>query len=53
VVEKESRPGGVIETVTENGFTYELGPNTGVIGSSEIAELFEDLQRTVRAGNRQ
>ncbi|MBW6479626.1 MAG: protoporphyrinogen oxidase [Bacteroidales bacterium] len=44
VVEKESRPGGVIQTVTENGFTYELGPNTGVIGSSEIVELFEDLQ---------
>jgi oxygen-dependent protoporphyrinogen oxidase len=44
VVEKESRPGGVIETLTENGFTYEVGPNTGVIGSSEIAELFEDLQ---------
>jgi protoporphyrinogen/coproporphyrinogen III oxidase len=43
VVEKESRPGGVIQTVSENGFTYELGPNTGVIGSSEIAELFEEL----------
>jgi len=43
VVEKEGRPGGVIQTVKENGFTYELGPNTGVIGSSEIAEVFEDL----------
>ena len=43
VVEKESEPGGVIQTVTGNGFTYELGPNTGVIGSSEIAEIFEEL----------
>ena len=43
VIEKESKPGGVIQTVTENGFTYELGPNTGVIGSSEIAEIFEEL----------
>jgi protoporphyrinogen/coproporphyrinogen III oxidase len=43
VIEKDAGPGGVIQTVTENGFTYELGPNTGVIGSSEIAELFEDL----------
>jgi protoporphyrinogen/coproporphyrinogen III oxidase len=44
IVEKESKPGGVIQTVSENGFTYELGPNTGVIGSSEIAEIFEDLE---------
>ncbi len=44
VLEQNAKPGGVIQTVTENGFTYELGPNTGVIGSSEIAELFEDLE---------
>ncbi len=44
VIEKDAGPGGVIKTVTENGYTYELGPNTGVIGSSEIVELFEDLQ---------
>ncbi|TVQ93638.1 MAG: protoporphyrinogen oxidase, partial [Bacteroidetes bacterium] len=43
VIEKDAGPGGVIKTVTENDFTYEVGPNTGVIGSSEIAEIFEEL----------
>ncbi len=43
VLEKGKTPGGVIKTSSENGFIYELGPNTGVIGSIEIAELFEDL----------
>lgn len=43
VLERNALPGGVIQTRREKGFTYELGPNTGVIGSSEIAELFEDL----------
>ncbi|TVQ16631.1 MAG: protoporphyrinogen oxidase [Bacteroidetes bacterium] len=44
VLDRNSHPGGVIQTHTENGFVYETGPNTGVIGSSEIVELFEDLQ---------
>lgn len=43
ILEKQAHPGGVIHSVQENGFLYETGPNTGVIGSSEIAELFEDL----------
>ena len=43
LIEKQNRTGGVIQSITENEFTYETGPNTGVIGSLEIAELFEDL----------
>jgi oxygen-dependent protoporphyrinogen oxidase len=44
LIEKNNRTGGVIHTNTENGFTYETGPSTGVIGTLEIAELFEDLK---------
>lgn len=43
VLEKSDRPGGVIQSHTENGFTYESGPNTGVLSTKEIALLFEDL----------
>ena len=43
VIEKSGRPGGVIQSHTENGFTYESGPNTGVLSTKEIALLFEDL----------
>jgi protoporphyrinogen/coproporphyrinogen III oxidase len=43
VLDKGEKAGGVIKTISEHGFIYELGPNTGVIGSSEIAEIFEDL----------
>ncbi len=44
VLDKNSAPGGVIKTLGEDGFVYETGPNTGVVGSSEIVEIFEDLQ---------
>ena len=44
IIEKENKTGGVIQTISENGFMYETGPSTGVIGTFEIAELFEDLQ---------
>jgi protoporphyrinogen/coproporphyrinogen III oxidase len=43
LVEKEDRLGGVIRTVSEQGFVYETGPNTGVLANPEIVELFEDL----------
>lgn len=43
VLEKQSRAGGVIHSIAENGFIYETGPSTGVLGSVEIAELFEEL----------
>ena len=43
IVEKSPRTGGVIQTISEKGFVYETGPNTGVISHPEMAELFEDL----------
>jgi protoporphyrinogen/coproporphyrinogen III oxidase len=43
IVEMESRAGGVINTKQHNGFTYETGPNTGIIAHPEVVELFEML----------
>ncbi len=43
VLESKDRVGGAIKTINENGFLYETGPNTGVLGHPEVAELFEDL----------
>ena len=43
VFEKANRAGGVIRTNTENDFTFESGPNTGVLGQPEVMELIEDL----------
>jgi oxygen-dependent protoporphyrinogen oxidase len=47
VVEAANNPGGVIGTSEENGFLYETGPNTGVIGNPEVAEIFEDLKDNI------
>ena len=44
LIEKNDRPGGVIQTKTENGFTYETGPSTGVLSSEELADLVEELE---------
>jgi len=44
VFEKADRAGGVIRTYTENGFTFESGPNTGVLGQPEALELLENLE---------
>lgn len=44
IVEKSGKTGGVIQTISEKGFVYETGPNTGVVSHPEIAELFEDLE---------
>jgi protoporphyrinogen/coproporphyrinogen III oxidase len=43
VLEEKEIHGGVIQTRHENGFTFEEGPNTGVLGNPDVAELFEDL----------
>jgi protoporphyrinogen/coproporphyrinogen III oxidase len=43
LIEKNSKAGGVIDTVKEDGFVIETGPNTGVLSHPEVAELFEDL----------
>jgi len=44
VIEKEDRVGGVIRSWKEGGFLFESGPNTGVLSSPEMMELFEDLR---------
>lgn len=44
LIDKNNRPGGVIETLRDEEFVFEKGPNTGVIGTPEIVELFEDLK---------
>lgn len=43
LLEKTNRPGGVIHTEHEAGFTYETGPNTGVIGNPNVVRLFDEL----------
>ncbi|MCF8302847.1 MAG: protoporphyrinogen oxidase [Bacteroidales bacterium] len=43
IIEKSNRPGGVIQTFKEEGFTYEAGPNTAVLSHPEVKELFEAL----------
>jgi oxygen-dependent protoporphyrinogen oxidase len=43
VLEKGTRPGGVIRSETDQGFLYEAGPNTGVLGSAEAVQLFAEL----------
>lgn len=43
IVEQQNRTGGVINTISEHGFRYETGPNTGVLSSPEIVELFDSL----------
>lgn len=43
VAERSDKPGGVIRTCTENGFTFETGPNTGILSTPEIVDLFEEL----------
>lgn len=44
ILEKGSRAGGVIGSVTQNGFTYEEGPNSGVVANVEVLRLFEELK---------
>lgn len=48
IIEKENRTGGVINTVKENGFVFETGPNTGVLSTPELVQLFEDLGNSCR-----
>lgn len=43
VIERSGRAGGVIRTIHEGGFIYESGPNTGVLSTPALAELFKEL----------
>jgi oxygen-dependent protoporphyrinogen oxidase len=44
IVEPNKGAGGVINTISEQGFVYETGPNTGVLSSPELAALFDELR---------
>jgi oxygen-dependent protoporphyrinogen oxidase len=46
VLEIMDRTGGVISSLKENGFSYENGPNTGVVGTAEVVDLFDSLNGT-------
>lgn len=43
VLEKNDRIGGQIHTFQEKGYTFEGGPNTGVVSYPEVSELFSAL----------
>ncbi|SUB77546.1 protoporphyrinogen oxidase [Porphyromonas macacae] len=43
VLEAENRTGGQIDTVKQDGFVFETGPNTGTLSTPEVMELFELL----------
>lgn len=44
IFESSNHIGGVINTQQKDGFTYETGPNSGVIATAEMADLFEELK---------
>ena len=48
IFDKLDRPGGVIHTNHQNGFTYENGPNSGVLANPETVELIEEMQDLCR-----
>lgn len=41
LLERANRLGGQIRTLQKDGFTFEVGPNTGTISTPEVVELFE------------
>ena len=44
LLDKADRVGGVINSIAENSYIYEEGPNSGVVGNVEVLRLFEDLR---------
>lgn len=48
VLERQNRVGGQIQTHREGDFTFESGPNTGVVSWPEVTELFDDLDCTLQ-----
>ncbi|MEI7422687.1 MAG: protoporphyrinogen oxidase [Prolixibacteraceae bacterium] len=44
VLDQADQPGGVIRSVYQDGFLYEEGPNSGVIGNIEVLRLFDELK---------
>lgn len=43
VLERSEKTGGVINTVQRDGFLFETGPNTGVLGNEQVMDLFDEL----------
>ncbi|MGQ7869511.1 protoporphyrinogen oxidase [Sunxiuqinia sp. sy24] len=43
IFERDDQVGGVIQSVEKDGFLYENGPSTGVLGQPEAAALIEEL----------
>jgi len=43
LIEKSDRIGGQLCTVSDEGFLFESGPNTGVVSNIEVVELFRKL----------
>lgn len=41
LLERNDRLGGQVRTVREDGFVFEVGPNTGTVSTPEVIELFE------------
>jgi len=48
ILEQKKRTGGVMHTIEKEGFIFETGPNSGSMGTPEMAELFEDLGDAVQ-----
>ncbi len=44
LLEKNAKVGGQMETIREDGFVFESGPNTGVVSNADVVELFQMLQ---------
>jgi oxygen-dependent protoporphyrinogen oxidase len=53
LIDQKDRVGGVIETLEENSFIIESGPNTGVLSHPDVAELFEELEDSCEIENAQ
>ncbi|MFV0521027.1 MAG: protoporphyrinogen oxidase [Mangrovibacterium sp.] len=51
IFERCNRVGGAIRTEQKDGFSFETGPSTGVMGSPELAELIADLKCQVNIAN--
>lgn len=47
ILEKSNRAGGRIHTLCENGYTFEAGPNSGIIAHPEVAQLFDSLGKAI------
>lgn len=43
LLEQADRVGGPMQTLEVNGFVFESGPNTGVVGNRSVLDLFERL----------